>query len=274
MNRFRTIAAVARKDLAQFLRYPSWIAQIVIWPMIFPLIYFLSALSMAGPNKEGLQSYSAVTGTDSFMGFIVIGTMTYMWANITMWSFGTYLRNEQNGGTLESNWLCPIHKFDILIGGSVVSIINAILISAVSMLEYRFIYGVHFTGNIFHWIFMFLLLMPGVYGISSIFASLVLWVKETNSLVQLVRGLIMILCGISFPISVMPQWMQALAKFLPFTFGISAARTVMISGGSLITAGGDILACLLEGILYLLIGRLCFMAVERKVRETGSLDRF
>lgn len=274
MKRLRTIAAVARKDIAQFLRYPSWIAQIIIWPMIFPLVYILSAVGMAGPNKEGLGAYSSITGTSSFMGFIVIGTMTYMWANITMWSFGTYLRNEQNGGTLESNWLCPIHKFDILIGGSIISIINAVLISIVSILEYRFIYGIHFTGNIFYWIFMFLILMPAVYGMSSIFASLVLWVKETNSLVQLVRGSIMILCGISFPISVMPAWMQNLAKLLPFTFGISAARTVMIGGGSLVNASSDIVVCLLEGMLYLLIGRLCFMAVERKVRMTGSLERF
>ncbi|MDP4090602.1 MAG: ABC transporter permease [Bacillota bacterium] len=272
--RFRTVAAVARKDLVQFFRYPSWFVQILIWPMIFPLIYILSALGMAGPNKEGLQAYTSVTGTDSFMGFIVVGTMTYMWANITMWSFGSYLRNEQNRGTLESNWLCPIHKFDILIGGSVVSIVNAVLISIVSVIEYRFVYGIHFTGSIFHWVFMFLILMPAVYGISAIFASLVLWVKETNSLVQLVRGAIMILCGISFPIAVMPQWMQALAKLLPFTFGISAARTIMVSGGTLAEAASDIALCLAEGILYLAMGRICFRAVENKVKETGSLDRF
>ncbi|WP_139905804.1 ABC transporter permease [Clostridium thermarum] len=274
MNRFRTIAAVARKDIAQYFRYPSWFVQLLIWPAIFPLIYILSALGMAGPSQEGLEAYKSITGTDSFMGFIVIGTMTYMWANVTMWSFGTYLRNEQNRGTLESNWLCPINKFDILIGGSVISIINAIFLSVVSIIEYKIIYKINFTGNVFMWILMFIILMPAVYGLSSIFASLVLWVKETNSLVQLVRGLIMILCGISFPISVMPQWMQYLAKLLPFTFGISAARTVMVNGGTLGDAYNDIIFCVVEGMIYLLIGRMCFAAVERKVKVTGSLDRF
>ncbi|WP_163195503.1 ABC transporter permease [Clostridium thermarum] len=274
MNRFRTIAAVARKDIAQYFRYPSWFVQLLIWPAIFPLIYILSALGMSGPSQEGLEAYKSITGTDSFMGFIVIGTMTYMWANVTMWSFGTYLRNEQNRGTLESNWLCPINKFDILIGGSVISIINAIFLSVVSVIEYKIIYKINFTGNVFMWSLMFIILMPAVYGLSSIFASLVLWVKETNSLVQLVRGLIMILCGISFPISVMPQWMQYLAKLLPFTFGISAARTVMVKGGTLGDASADIILCVVEGMIYLLIGRMCFAAVERKVKVTGSLDRF
>lgn len=274
MNRIRTISTIAKKDLSQYLRYPSWLLQLLIWPAMFPLMYILSAYGMAGTSNQGLSAYKSATGTNDFIGFIVIGTMIYMWANMTMWSFGTYLRDEQNRGTLESNWLCPIHKFDILIGGSVVSIVQGIISIIVSMLEYRFIFGVHFTGNVLVWCIVFIVLMPGVYGLSSIFASLVLWVKETNSMVQLVRGLIMILCGISFPISVMPTWMQSAAKFLPFTFGISASRTIMLNGGTLLKALPDISLCLFEGIIYLIIGRICFMLVNRKVRITGSLDNF
>lgn len=274
MNRIRTISTIAKKDLSQYLRYPSWLLQLLIWPAMFPLMYILSAYGMAGTSNQGLSAYKSATGTNDFIGFIVIGTMIYMWANMTMWSFGTYLRDEQNRGTLESNWLCPIHKFDILIGGSVVSIVQGIISIIVSMLEYRFIFGVHFTGNVLVWCIVFIVLMPGVYGLSSIFASLVLWVKETNSMVQLVRGLIMILCGISFPISVMPTWMQSAAKFLPFTFGISATRTIMLNGGTLLKALPDISLCLFEGIIYLIIGRICFMLVNRKVRMTGSLDNF
>lgn len=274
MNRIRTISTIAKKDLSQYLRYPSWLLQLLIWPAMFPLMYILSAYGMAGTSNQGLSAYKSATGTNDFIGFIVIGTMIYMWANMTMWSFGTYLRDEQNRGTLESNWLCPIHKFDILIGGSVVSIVQGIISIIVSMLEYRFIFGVHFTGNVLVWCIVFIVLMPGVYGLSSIFASLVLWVKETNSMVQLVRGLIMILCGISFPISVMPTWMQSAAKFLPFTFGISASRTIMLNGGTLLKALPDISLCFFEGIIYLIIGRICFMLVNRKVRMTGSLDNF
>ena len=274
MNRIRTIVTIAKKDLSQQIRYPSWLLQILIWPAMFPLMYILSAYGMAGSSGEGMTAYKSATGTNDFIGFIVIGTMIYMWANTTMWSFGTYLRDEQNRGTLESNWLCPIHKFDILVGGSVVSIVDGIISIIVSLLEYRFLFGVHFTGNILMWSVGFIVLMPGIYGVSSIFASLVLWVKETNSMVQLVRGLIMILCGISFPISVMPGWMQSAAKFLPFTFGISACRIIMLNGGTILNALPDLSLCLFEGTIFLIVGRICFMLVDRKVRLTGSLDNF
>jgi ABC-2 type transport system permease protein len=265
---------VAKKDLIQVIRYPAWMVRLVIWPLIFPLLYILSALGMAGPDHSGLAAFKNVTGTDSYMGFIVIGTMAWMWVNTTMWGFGTYLREEQTRGTLESNWLCPIKRFDLLMGGALVSALQAVFITIVSMLEYRYIYGIHFTGNALSWILIFLIMMPGVYGLGAVFASLVLWVKETNALVQLVRGSITILCGITFPILIMPQWMQIISKILPFTFGISAGRTVMINGGSIISASSDIFACLAEGIILLILGRLCFAGVENKVRKSGSLERF
>ncbi|OPJ61403.1 ABC transporter permease [Clostridium oryzae] len=274
MNRLRTIAAVTRKDLTQFTRYPSIFLQLLIWPLIFPLVYILSAYALAGKNNVSMGAYKSITGTNNYMGFIVIGTMIYMWVNVTMWSFGTYLREEQTRGTLESNWLCPIKRFDMLIGGAVIGIIQGFAMAVVSMVEYRFVYNIHFTGNVLIWLLTFIIVVPGVYGIGSIFASLVLWVKETNSMVQLVRGMVMIFCGVSFPISVMPSWMQEISKVFPFTYGILAGRTLMINGGSLIQALPDIAMCLGEGIIYLIIGRLCFAAVERKVKLMGSLERF
>lgn len=274
MRRLRTICAVAKKDLIQTIRYPTWMIQLMIWPLIFPLVYILSAAGMAGPNSSGAEVFKNATGTDSFMGFIVVGTMAWMWVNTTMWGFGTYLREEQTRGTLESNWLCPIKKFDLLIGGAVVSVLQGFVAIVVSILEYRFIYGVHFTGNIFSWLVMFFMMLPSVYGLGMLFASLVLWAKEANAAVNVVRGTMMILCGITFPIAIMPETMQALAKLLPFTYGISATRAVMVSGLTLSSAGFDILMCLGEGLVFLILGRLAFRHTENKVRELGSLERF
>ncbi|WP_032120474.1 ABC transporter permease [Clostridium amazonitimonense] len=274
MHRIRTIMAVAKKELIQFIRYPTWIIGLTIWPLIFPLMYILTGIAMAGPGGAGTEAFSKVSGTNDFNSFIVIGVMIWMWVNSVMWSFGTSLRDEQTRGTLESNWLCPINRFDMLIGGAIVSIVLGFFIVAVSIIEYKFIYGIKFTGNIFQWIIIFLTLIPGVYGFGTVFASLVLWAKETGAAVQLVRGIIMIFCGISFPIMLMPEWMQGIAKILPFTFGISAARKVMIENLGILGAGKDILACLFIGFTYLIIARVCFMAVEKKVRDSGSLERF
>lgn len=274
MQRFRTIYAVFLKEFVQTVRYPTWIIQFIIWPLIFPLLYLLSAYGMAGPDKSGLQAFETATSTGNFVGFIVVGTMAWMWVNITMWNFGTYLREEQMRGTLESNWLCPINKFDMLIGGGLSTLFLGAVITIISVIEYRFVYGVNFTGNVLQWIMVFIIMMPGVYGMGTLFAGIILWLKEANAAVNIARGIMMIFCGITFPISVMPEWMRVLSKGIPFTYGIDAARQIMINGEGLAGARYNILMCLLEGTVIFIIGRLLFLSIENKVKNSGSLERF
>lgn len=274
MQRIRTILAVMRREFIVIIRYPTWIIEVIIWPMIFPLLYILSAIGFAGPDKVGLSTFTSAAGTNDYRGFIVVGTMAWMWVNTTMWKFGTYLRQEQMFGTLESNWLCPIKKFDFLVGASIISMIEGLLMTVVSVVEYKFIYGIHFQGNPLTWMIMFIIMVPGVYGLGTIFASLVLWAKETNSAVNVVRGIMMMLCGITFPIAVTPNWMQRLAKLIPFTYGISATRQVMVNGDTLSSASHNILMCIFEGIILLILGRLAFMYTERRVKNIGALGRF
>jgi ABC-2 type transport system permease protein len=107
-----------------------------------------------------------------------------------------------------------------------------------------------------------------------LFSSLILWAKEVNASVNLVRGIIMILCGITFPISVMPGWMQSAAKIVPFTYGISAIRQIMVNGSSLAAASYNISMCLLGGIVFLIAGKITFSWIEGKVKNSGSLERF
>lgn len=274
MNRLRTIFAVAKKDLIQMFRYPTWVLQTLIWPLLFPLLYIMSALGFSGPDRSGISAFQATTGTDNYVGFIVVGTMAWMCVNLTMWNFGGYLRDEQTRGTLEANWLCPINKFDFLIGGGINSIILSFIFSAVSVVEYRLVYGIEFTGGIFTWILIFLIMYPAVYGLGMVFASLVLWAKEVGAAVNVARGTMMIFCGITFPIAVMPGWMQSIAKLIPFTYGIGAARQVMVNGESLYDARFNILMCLALGALLLLIGRILFKYIESRVKISGSLERF
>lgn len=274
MQRFRTIIAVARKDMTQLFRYPTWVIQVLIWPLIFPLLYIMSAVGFSGPSGNGIEAFQNAAGTNNYIGFIVVGTMAWMGVNMTMWNFGGYLREEQTRGTLEANWLCPINRFDFLVGGGINSIIITSLFTAVSVIEYSFIYRVNFTGNIFEWILMFLIMYPAIYGLGMVFASLVLWLKEVGAAVNVARGTMMIFCGITFPMAVMPGWMQSIAKCIPFTYGIQATRQVMVNGESLAAASFNIFMCLGLGVLLLVIGRILFKGLETKVKVSGSLERF
>jgi ABC-2 type transport system permease protein len=61
------------------------------------------------------------------------------------------------------------------------------------------------------------------------------------------------LCGVLWPISQMPDYLQWIAKFLPLNYGVEGIRAMMLEGQSLLDIGKDIgvLAAYAVGLLFL-----------------------
>src|SRR5574342_527420 len=134
--------AVVRREWSIFVRYPSWIIALFIWPVIFPMMYILTARALSGPDGSGLAVFMKTTGAGDFIGYIVIGTTVWMWQNIVLWDVGFSLRNEQLRGTLESNWLSPTWRFSYLLGHTGPQIISMLMFIIVTGLEFVLIFGV------------------------------------------------------------------------------------------------------------------------------------
>ena len=63
----------------------------------------------------------------------------------------------------------------------------------------------------------------------------------------------MFLCGLLWPISQMPNYLQWLANILPLTYGVEGIRAIMLQGQNLLDIGKDvgILAAYAIGLLIL-----------------------
>ena len=270
----RALMAVVRREWTIFRRYPSWIIALFIWPLIFPMMYILTARALAGPDGSGLAVFSQTTGATDFIGYIVIGTTVWMWQNIVLWDVGFSLRNEQMRGTLESNWLSPTWRFSFLLGQTGPQIISMMMFIGVTALEFGLLFGVRLNGSVWMIFLMMLAAIPAIYGLGFAFASLVITVKEANAFVFLIRGLVMIFCGITFPISLLPDWMQSIAKWLPQTYLIHGMRAAAFSNARLPELLPDLIPLLLFGTFWLILGYSTFLWMERRARRTGSIGQY
>ncbi|HZY43409.1 MAG TPA: ABC transporter permease [Anaerolineae bacterium] len=271
---WHALAAVIRREWIVFTRYPTWIVALVIWPVIFPAAYILSARALAGPDGSGLAVFNQSAGTGNYLGFIAIGTTVWMWQNVVLWNVGFALRNDQLHGTLESNWLSPTWRFSFLLGSSVTQLVTMLMFLLISGIEFVLLFGVRFDGNLLLVAIMFVAAIPAIYGLGFAFASLVITIKEANAFVFLVRGIVMIFCGITFPLSVLPAWMQNVAAWLPQTYLIRGVRNAALSGADLPALLPDLGALLLFGIAWLTIGYVTFNWMERRARQTGAIGQY
>ncbi len=274
-SELRVLLIMARKEWTILLRYPSWFVAMIIWPVIFPLGSIFSARALSGPNGSALPVFAQLAGTTDYIAYIVVGLTLYMWLNITLWDTGFQLRNEQMRGTLESNWLCPIWRFSILLGPSLTKMATSLTVIVMAILEYRLFFGQWIMGGNWGLILLIMALtIPSVYGIGVAFGSLVIRFQEANTMVFLVRGLFMIFSGVSYPLAVMPAWMQLVSAWLPLTYAIHAIRAVTLNGATFTEIQPDLTRLALFAIGLSVAGYWIFQFTERQARRSGSLGRY
>lgn len=270
-SKLQALLAVIRREWTIYVRYPSWVVALLIWPVLFPIGYIFNGKAFAGPDQSGVAVFASLTGTTNYIGFMALGTLLYMWINWVLWSFGAFLRNEQIRGTLESNWLSPMPRILLLAGAGVTSFIQQSLILAISLFEFYLIFGIKIVGNPVQVLLVFIFTVPTIYGLGLLFASLVIWAKEVNVMVFLVRGIIMIFCGISFPLAVMPDWMQVVAKFVPMTYAIRAFRVSYLTNQGFGAIKSDLIILGTFGAILIILGFIAFQRTETFVRKKGTL---
>lgn len=274
LSDWRALQAILWREWRIFTRYPSWVIALFIWPFIFPMMYILTARALSGPDGSGLVVFMQTTGASNFIGYIVIGTTVWMWQNIVLWDVGFSLRNEQMRGTLESNWLSPTWRFSYLLGHTGPQIISMLMFIGITALEFGLIFGVRLNGSVWMILLVMLAAIPSIYGLGFAFASLVITVKEANAFVFLLRGLVMIFCGITFPISLLPGWMQSIAKWLPQTYLIHGMRAAAFSNAGITELLPDLIPLLLFGTFWLVVGYSTFLWMERRARRTGAIGQY
>ncbi len=274
LSDIRALFAVVRREWTIFMRYPSWIIALFIWPLIFPMMYILTARALSGPDGSGLQVFLKTTGANEYIGYIIVGTTVWMWQNIVLWDVGFSLRNEQMRGTLESNWLSPTWRFAYLLGHTGPQIVSMAMFVAITALEFGLFFGVRLNGSVLMIALMMLAAIPAIYGLGFAFASLVITMKEANAFVFLIRGLVMIFCGITFPVSLLPGWMQSVSKFLPQTYLIHGMRAAAFSNAGIAELSTDLVPLLLFGAFWLTVGYVTFVWMERRARQTGAIGQY
>ena len=273
-GQLRALAAVVWREWLIFVRYPTWVIALLIWPVIFPAAYLLSARALAGPDGSGLALFAAAAGTSDYISYIAIGTTIWMWQNISLWQVGLALRSEQTRGTLESNWLTPATRLWFLLGSGITQGFVLMVFLLISALEFGLIFGVRLNGSPWLVLLVFLAAAPSVYGLGFAFASIVLAAREANAFVFLVRGLVMVFCGICYPLSVLPDWMRAVAAWLPPTYVIHGLRAAALNNYTLAELTPDLLALAGFGALWLALGYLAFVWMDRRTRRNGALNQY
>ena len=272
---FRAFVAAARKELRQQRRYPTLFLGMLFWPVLLPASWVLMGHASSGNDPQALAAFAERAGSTNVAGFVFIGYAMYMWLSTLLWGPGTALRQEQVRGSLEAVFVTPASRLVPLFGPGVAMLIPmATTLVVMGVALWLFFGVVPPLGAVLQAAVVVVLGIPALYAIGTLFAASVLRFGEVGPIVQLIRGMFVLACGITFPVAMLPLWAQVWAWLMPPTYIVEDLRRVLLGGAGLAEVAPHIAIVLAIAMLTALLAVVVFRALETSARRSGMLGRF
>lgn len=271
----RALGAAGLKEWRLLRRYPSMFIGFLFWPIALPLSYVLQAQGFGGSSAAARDAFAQRAGTADVAGFLFLGWAAYMWISMILWGPGTALRTDQIRGTLEAVFMTPASRLVIIFGPVVSQVVWAVWMFAVVGGVLVVFFGAPIGPlEALRALAVILVAVPALYGLGALFAAVVLRFGEVQAMVQGVRGVFTVLCGMSFPIIMLPEWARAVALALPPTYLIADLRHVLLSGAGLVELLPDLAILFAIGAFLCVAAVIAFRRTERHARRGGSLAQY
>jgi len=272
---FRAFLAAARKELRQQRRYPTLFLGQLFWPVMLPASWVLMGHAYSGNDPQALAAFAERAGSTNVAGFVFVGYAMYMWLSSLLWGAGTALRQEQVRGSLEAVFVTPVSRLVPLFGPGVATLIPMSLTFVVMGVALWLLFGVvPPLAAVLQSAVVVGLGVPALYAIGALFAASVLRFGEVAPIVQLIRGMFVLACGITFPVAMLPLWAQVWAWLMPPTYIVDDIRRLLLQGATLGEMVPHIAIVLSIASLVALLAVFVFRYLETSARRTGMLGRF
>jgi len=262
--------AFFKRDLSMALSYRlSFIMQMTGIFMSLATFYFLSLL-FGSALVPDLDQY----GGDYF-SFVLIGLAFSGYMGLSLSSFAQSIREGQVMGTLEIMLLSPTRLSAILISSSLWSYMLTTVRVLVYLLLGVLVFGFSLSqANFITALVVLVLSITSFSGIGILSAAVVLIVKKGDPVAWALGGVSSLLAGVYYPISVLPDWLEPISRFLPLTYALDGMRLAMLKGASLYDVRLDILALLGFTVVLTPIAFLVFRKALKRAKMEGSLIQY
>ena len=268
--------ASAQSQLRIMRRYPTAFIGQIFWPVMLPAAWVLIGQAYSGGgDPRAMAAFESRSGTSSITVFIFVGYAMYMWLSSLLWGPGTALRRDQMTGTLEAVFLTPVSRLVPLFGPTLTNVVWTAFQLFVMGVAVWLLFGVvlPLDGALLS-LLIVVAGLPAMYAMGSLFAAAVLRFGEIGPAVQFVRGALSLLCGITFPIVMLPGWAQATAAVMPPTYVVAAMRDALLKGASPLDVAPAAGMLLLLSVVFGVVAVVFFRILEASARRTGMLGRY
>src|SRR6266550_3199860 len=255
------LSGVIERNLYLVKRYIWWDLAFLLWTIAntLTIVFIARGVNVSHAEQNALATKFLVGGVIWAYLWIIfeIVTETVAW--------------ERWEGTIEYTFMAPVSRPVHLIGMGVYAVLYGLVRAALIFVAVVAFIDIHLPrANYPAAVALLAIASVSFIGVGMMTAVLPLISPEKGTQLGFVaQGLMLVVSGVYYPISVLPDWMQWISKISPATYALRGNRDQILHGAGL--AWADVWPLLVIGTLSIPVGLATFRAGERYAKRHGKL---
>jgi ABC-2 type transport system permease protein len=263
VRQVRGFAAVSRRNWDLVRRYLGWEIALMAYNAI-------SAVSIALIGETVPAGARART-----VLFLTVGALLWNFLSIIFQEIASAVTWERWEGTIELSFMAPLKRVSYLLGTAWYAVGYGIVRTLGVLLAIGLF--LHLSVPPADWLGAAMVLVASVFpfvGLGLLGAVLpVLSTERGMQATQVIQGVILLVSGVYYPVSVLPHWVRWLSAISPATYTLSLTRSALLANAPISQLVGPCLQLAASGLILIPLGLWVFAWGERWALARGTLKR-
>jgi ABC-2 type transport system permease protein len=243
------------------------------WEIVFLFYTIINTLTIAF-IAVGMQKQGHAIKSD-YVFYLVIGALMWGFLGIIFHEISNSITWERWEGTIEQTFMAPIQRLTHLGGVCAFSVLYGLLRTVIVLIAITCFFGVGLPKA--NYLGAFLILTASslsFVGLGLMAAVLPLLSPEKGSqATHIMEGVLLLISGIYYPVTALPEWLQGFAVFSPATYALDGVRKALLEGASTVELLPIAGTLVLMSLAFIPIGLGIFHLAETYAKRAGLLKR-
>ena len=244
-----------------------------MWEVVWLVYVTMNAMAITFIGA-GAGEFGARDATE-FMTFLLVGALLWNYMSVLFDVLSETVSWERWEGTIEYTFMSPSSRVTHLLGMGFYAVVYGILQTALTLGVCYLFFDLDLSrANYGGALLVLAVASVSLVGFGIVAAVLPLLSPEKGQQVSyIVSSVLLLVSGVYYKISVLPEWMQAVAVFSPVTYALEGTRDALLEGAGLAELWESIRVLLVMGVVFVPLGIFIFHLGERYAKRTGKLKR-
>lgn len=245
------------------------------WEVVWLFYSITNSLSVAyiAPGVGALSS--AAVDSHFLVLYLIIGTIVWRYLSVIFYWLTDIIGMERWEGTIEYTLMAPITRLTHLAGHTAFAVVYSMFHTAVILSVCALFFDIDLSkANLIGGTIVLLVGSVSFIGFGVIAAILpLLFPEKGQQMMHVIISLLLLVSGVYYPVSVLPNWLQVFAQYSPATYVLEGTRAALLNGAPTLALWQYIAPLIVMGVIMVPVGLWLFRLAEQYAKRAGKLKR-